>query len=343
MNNGKIKSAIIGSIAALLCCAIVAAGGNTVANKLCDNKLEVAEKSASGSGSSNSESIDADFSGDIAADAGTDSADAADTGDTSADAAADAGTDAAEADSGTDAAADTSSDAAPASSSSSSSSSSSNASSGKKEITLAAGLTSTNKEEVLKFYQLAAAKNESKTFHQTMTLVELNGGSGAVGGAINAFKPIAKRALEKNSNDNQGVPGKPELIKASDWKSAKAVNDGTYTTLNIQVVEQTDGANGKTNEGTVGRSIGVLDGVQRALDDLDGVTVDFSNAKKFNLKYTNAYIKVKVKNSTGEFVKGTGEWHHTVNIEMDGLNVKLAVFNVTLKGASGKVDYLVTY
>ena len=340
MNNGKIKSAIIGSVASLLCCAIVAAGGTTVANKLCDNKLAVAEKSASGSGASNSESIDADTS-DAFADAGTDStaAETADTGDTSADAAEPASADTAS-DSSTDTPAEAASDSAPASSSSSNSGS--KAPSAPKEITLAAGLTSTNKEEVLKFYQLAAAKNESKIYHQSMTLVELNGGSGAVGAAINAFRPIAKRALEKNSDDNPGVPGTPEAIRASDWKSAKAVNDGTYTTLDIRVVEQTDGANGKSNEGPVGRSISVLDGVQTALDELDGVTADFSHAK-FALKYTDAYIKVKIKNSTGEFVKGTGKWHHTVNVAMDNLNVKLSVFNVTLNGASGKVDYLVTY
>ena len=347
MNKSKITTAIINSVAALLCCAIVAVGSTSVANKVCDNKLKVAEKSGAGAGTSYSESVGTDTSADAAAASADGTADAgtADAAAASADGTADAGTaDAGTADAGTADASSQGDQSSSGGSSSSSSSSSGNsgAAAAKKEITLAAGLTSTNKEEVLKFYQLAAAKNESKKFHQTMTLEELNGGSGAVGGAINAFTPIAKRALEKNSNDNDGVPGKPEAIKPSDWKSAKAVNDGTYTTINVQVVEQTDGANGKTNEGTVGRSIGVLDGVQRALDDLDGVTADFSNAQ-FALKYTNAYIKVKIKNSTGEFVQGTGEWHHTVNVEMDNLNVKLAIFNVTLRGASGKVNYLVTY
>lgn len=338
MNKSKITTAIINSVAALLCCAIVVAGSITITNKVCDNKVKVADsKGPGGAGSSYSESVDSGLSDDGAV-SGSDGEAAMNEGEGTLDVSADsASADASSSD------ADASSQSSQGSSGSSSASSSSASNSGSKEITLAAGLTSTNKEEVLKFYQLAAAKNESKTFHQSMTLEELDGGSGAVAAAINAFTPIAKKALEKNSNDSQGVPGKPEAIKASDWKSAKAVNDGTYTTLNIQVVDQTDGPNGKSNEGTVGRSISVLDGVQRALDDLNGVTVDFANATKFNLKYTNAYIKVKIKNSTGEFVKGTGEWHHTVNVEMDGLNVKLAVFNVTLKGAHGKVNYLVTY
>ena len=339
MNNGKITAAIINSAAALLCSVAVAVGGSTVANKVCDNKLAIAGGSASGAGSSYSEQVGTDDSqGSVIV--GENGETTPNDSEGTLDVAVDSASDGTQAES-SDSSAQSSSDSA-ASSSSSSASSQSGSSSAPKEITLAAGLTSTNKEEVLKFYQLAAAKNESKTFHQSMTLEDLQGGKGAVGGLINAFTPIAKKALEKNSNDNQGVPGTPEAIKASDWKSAKAVNDGTYTTLDIRVVDQTDGANGKSHEGPVGRSISVLDGVQRALDDLDGVTVDFSNAK-FALKYTNAYIKVKIKNSTGEFVKGTGEWHHTVNVEMDNLNVKLAVFNVTLRGATGRVNYLVTY
>ena len=339
MNNGKITAAIINSAAALLCCIAVAVGSSTVANKVCDNKLAIADGFASGAGSSYSEQAGTDDSqGSVIV--GENGETTPNDSEGTLDVAVDSASDGTQAES-SDSSAQSSSDSA-ASSSSSSASSQSGSSSAPKEITLAAGLTSTNKEEVLKFYQLAAAKNESKTFHQSMTLEDLQGGKGAVGGLINAFTPIAKKALEKNSNDNQGVPGTPEAIKASDWKSAKAVNDGTYTTLDIRVVDQTDGANGKSNEGPVGRSISVLDGVQRALDDLDGVTADFSNAK-FALKYTNAYIKVKIKNSTGEFVKGTGEWHHTVNVEMDNLNVKLAVFNVTLRGATGRVNYLVTY
>lgn len=339
MNKSKITVAIINSAAALLCCIAVAVGSSTVANKVCDNKLAIADGFASGAGSSYSEQAGTDDSqGSVIV--GENGETTPNDSEGTLDVAVDSASDGTQAES-SDSSAQSSSDSA-ASSSSSSASSQSGSSSAPKEITLAAGLTSTNKEEVLKFYQLAAAKNESKTFHQSMTLEDLQGGKGAVGGLINAFTPIAKKALEKNSNDNQGVPGTPEAIKASDWKSAKAVNDGTYTTLDIRVVDQTDGANGKSNEGPVGRSISVLDGVQRALDDLDGVTADFSNAK-FALKYTNAYIKVKIKNSTGEFVKGTGEWHHTVNVEMDNLNVKLAVFNVTLRGATGRVNYLVTY
>ena len=339
MNKSKITVAIINSAAALLCCIAVAVGSSTVANKVCDNKLAIAGGSASGAGSSYSEQAGTDDSqGSVIV--GENGETTPNDSEGTLDVAVDSASDGAQAES-SDSSAQSSSDSA-ASSSSSSASSQSGSSSAPKEITLAAGLTSTNKEEVLKFYQLAAAKNESKTFHQSMTLEDLQGGKGAVGGLINAFTPIAKKALAKNSNDNPGVPGTPEAIKASDWKSAKAVNDGTYTTLDIRVVDQTDGANGKSNEGPVGRSISVLDGVQRALDDLDGVTADFSNAK-IALKYTNAYIKVKIKNSTGEFVKGTGEWHHTVNVEMDNLNVKLAVFNVTLRGATGRVNYLVTY
>ena len=45
MNKSKITVAIINSAAALLCCIAVAVGSSTVANKVCDNKLAIADAS----------------------------------------------------------------------------------------------------------------------------------------------------------------------------------------------------------------------------------------------------------------------------------------------------------
>lgn len=321
MNKGKIAVAVINSIAALVCCVAIALGGSSITGKICENK----EAIGSMSGGSSS-SVD-DFFADMGDDSSTQNSGGAvavngdatvaqqPTGDTSAVQGGATQTGA-------------------------------NTATGTQEkvITATSGLSSSNKEEVLKYYQLIAAKNEKKIYTTKMSLKDLNGGSGAVGSFISFLKPVGEKALANNSSESEGIPGKPEDIKISDWKRAKAVNDGTYTTIVVQVVDQTDGANGKVNEGTVGRSISVLDGVQTALDEMGGVlSADFANAKDFRIVYKDAYFKIKVKNSTGEFVKGSCEWHHSVNVFMDGLTAKASIFSVTLNGASVVIDYKVTY
>lgn len=330
MNKSKISVAIINCVTAIVCCVAVAVAGSSITKKICDNQKEIATASASAGASA--DNVDDYYSDGDYADASADV-----SGDTAADGTA--STDDVPADGSADAAA--AGDSASGSASGSSSQSAGSASTSK-VITATSGLQSTDKAEVLKYYQLVAAKNEKKTYKTTMTLKSLDGGSGAIGSFISMFEPIAKSALEKNSTENQGVPGVPEQIKVTDWKSATAVNDGTYTTLNIQVAPQTDGANGKTHEGPVGRSISVLDGVQAAVDQLEGFTADFENGK-VALNYKNAYIKVKIKNSTGEFVKGSCEWHHEVNVTLDNLAVKVSFIKVTLNGAKGVVDYKVNY
>lgn len=334
MNKSKISVAIINSVAALVCCVAVAVAGTTITQKICDNKKEIATASASDSAEISADDGEDYYSDGTAADASADVSDdvssdgAVSTDDTSADASADVA-----------ASGDSASGSASSGSSSQSAGSSASTS---KVITATSGLQSSDKAEVLKYYQLVAAKNEKKTYKTTMTLKKLDGGSGAIGSFLSMFEPIAKSALEKNSTESQGVPGEPGMIKVTDWKSATAVNDGTYTTLNIQVVPQTDGPNGKVHEGTVGRSISVLDGVQAAVDQLDGFSADFENGK-LALNYKNAYIKVKVKNSTGEFVKGSCEWHHEVNVDIDHLEAKMGAIPLKLQGAKGVVDYKVAY
>ncbi|MGN1169167.1 MAG: hypothetical protein ACI4RB_03505 [Acutalibacteraceae bacterium] len=331
MNKSKISVAIINCVTALVCCVAVAVAGSSITKKICDNQKEIATASASAGESA--DNVDDYYSDGDYADASADV-----TGDTAADGTV--STDDVSADGSADTA--TAGDSASDSASSGSSSQSAGSASTSKVITATSGLQSTDKAEVLKYYQLVAAKNEKKTYKTTMTLKSLNGGSGFVGSVISAFESIAKKALDKNSTENQGVPGVPEKIKVTDWKSATAVNDGTYTTLNIQVVPQTDGPNGKVHEGTVGRSISVLDGVQAAVDQLDGFSADFENGK-LALNYKNAYIKVKIKNSTGEFVKGACEWHHEVNVDIDHLEAKMGAIPLKLQGAKGVVDYKVNY
>lgn len=326
MNRSKITVTVINCITALVCCVSVAVAGMTVTNRICENQKNIAEVSANGSSASQSE-----FSSDESYDAsGEENSGSSDSADVNTDSGS-ADTSEGENSQGSD-----------QQSGSESNSGSASGSTAAKNITATSGLQSTNKSEVLKYYKLVAKVNEKNTCKTQMKLVELTGGSGFVGSVISSVKPIAESALAKNSNEWQGIAGDPQKIKESDWKSATAVNDGTYTTLNIKVVSQTDGPNGKTHEGSVGRSMSVLDGVQAAINEMNGVSADFENGK-VSLVYDNAYIKVKIKNSTGEFVKGACEWHYRVNVNLDDLSVKVIGIPAHLKGAKGIVDYTVTY
>lgn len=331
-NKGAIKPSIIRNIAAIICCVTLIVTSTSIANKVCDNKTALAQGSGTGA-AAGEEDIDALF-----ADAGYVEDGAASADGTSVD-----GTDTATGDTGTATGDAGSASSSTGGSASTGGSSSTSAKAAQKEITLTSGLQSANIAEIQKYYKLVAAKNaKAGNFVTKMTMTSLDGGSGAVGGLISAFKPIATSALEKNSTTSDNLPGKADTILEADWQRAVAVNDGTYTTLTIQLVNQTDGANGKCYEGTVGRSIGVLDGVQTALDNLPGVSADFAGSN-FSLLYDNAYIKIKVKNSTGELVKGANTWHYRVNVNLDNLTVKVGIISATLKGAKGTIDYTITH
>lgn len=324
MNNSKITVSIIKSVTALACCASLAIGAAKLTDTVCDAQKNIAAVSSgeasSASGSEGILSPDA-----IAGDALSQDSGNADFSD------------------------DTQSPEQGGEQSSDSTASAENKDSGSaaqtqtaKNISLKSGLNSTNKSEVLKFYQLAAKKNSDKKVKKSLVLVSMEGGKGISDSAISFFEPIAKKALEANSNKEEAFPGKPEKIIADDWLSATATSDGTYTTLNIKVKPQTDGPYGQEFDGSVGRSMGVLNGFGRAVDEMSMVSADFKNGK-VDIKYQNPVIKVKIKNSTGELVKGACEWSYRTHPTLYYLDAKVTVFNVHLEGANGYIDYILKY
>lgn len=323
MNNSKITVSIIKSVTAILCCASLAIGAAKLTDKVCDTQKNIAAVS-SGEAAHVSGGED-DFSSDI------------NSGDTSA---ADGNT--ADVSDGADSSEQNGSQASDSASSDKNKNSSGSAEATAKKISLADGLTSTDKAEVLKFYQLAAKKNADKKVKKSLVLVSMEGGKGISDSAISFFEPIAKKALEANSNKEEAFPGKPAKITADDWLSATATNDGTYTTLNIKVKPQTDGPYGQEFEGSVGRSMGVLNGFGRAVDEMSMVSADFKNGK-VDIQYLNPVIKIKVKNATGELVKDACEWSYRTHPTLYYLDAKVTVFNVHLEGANGYIDYILKY
>lgn len=214
-------------------------------------------------------------------------------------------------------------------------------SSAPKKIALKNGLNSTDVSEVLEFYKLAAAKNIGNHYHKQMNLISMYGGE-KYDKYISVFEPIAKKAIANNIIDDDPLPGAPQEIKVSDWKSAKAVTDGKYTTVTAEIVPQTDGANGTLYGGPVGRSICVLDGFDTAVNEMPVVSADFENGN-VQIEYLNPSISVKINNSTGKFVKGHCKWHYLVHPSLYHLNGKIIGFNITIKNAEGYIDYTVSY
>ncbi len=329
-NKGMIAPTVIKSITAVLCSAAISLTGLSITTKVCENEKALAEKA----GTTASVPVSADDS-------------FADSDNTVNDEISETENTVSENDETTSAndnnAEDNSAQESTGSTDSEKEKKTEKEKKAEKEITLTSGLQSTDKSEVLKYYKLVAAENaKNGNFQSKMTMTSLDGGKGAVGAVISAFKPIAVSALKKNSTVADVIPGAPDKITEADWEKATAVNDGKYTTLTIQVKNQTDGADGKVNEGSVGRSIGVLDGIQQALDNLSGVSADFENGQ-FSLDYKDAYIKVKVDNATGKLVKDSCKWHYIVNVNMDLLEVKVTFIPATLNGGKGTVDYMVSY
>ncbi len=199
------------------------------------------------------------------------------------------------------------------------------------------GLNSTNIEEVVAYYNAAHAntKNAPKG-HQTMKLDGEITGDGAIGALLKVLSPIAKSALERNSTDTDYVPGHPP-IKASDVKSAKATSSNGVTTIDIQLKDQTDGPSASDKDGPVGRGVGTLGNIEKAVDELGGSIESGRDTAK--LTYNNAYIKATIDENTNTVTGGT--WHHLVNVHIGDANVKLKGLPFHLQNIKAKVDYTV--
>ncbi len=334
MADGKIKATVIKSVAALLCTAIAAYSGITTTNKICENNLKISsgavEKADNGT-SSVQQSDDWQYADTTADETAVSDDFTADTDDGTADAEVyDIPEDNTSSQGGT--------------TEQKTQSSSQKTEAAKKKITLTGGLSSNKKEEVLEYYKLVSKKNEKLLYQKTLTLVSIDQGKtlNISDKWMERFTSVAKKALAKNTVDNEPYPGKYENIRPSDWQSATAVNDGTYTTLNIKVVPQTDGYDGKIFEGTCGRSMSVLDGIDRALQDMVAFKVDFSNTD-MKIYYQNPVIKMKVKNATGELVKGGCEWSYRTVVDIQSMDASFIGINISLKEAGGVVDYSVKY
>jgi len=203
-----------------------------------------------------------------------------------------------------------------------------------------AGLTSTDKAEVLAYYNAALAKSKNTKCTQTMRLVDGSlGGDGAVGAILKVLEPAAKNALAKNSHERDNLPGQPDKypLTVADVKSAKAVSSNGVTKIRIDLNQQVDGPNGDgDNGGPVARGVGTLGSIDNALSEMGATLTDGRDTVK--LTYNDAYIMVEINESTGKITKGT--WHQMTNIFIGNAKAKLGI-SATLKNFKGQVEFKV--
>ena len=202
-----------------------------------------------------------------------------------------------------------------------------------------AGLNSTNAEEVVAYYNAAVKKtNDSKKAPKGHSTMKLDGGitgDGAIGAILKVLSPAAEKALAKNSVETDYIPGKG-MLKASDVTKAQATSKNGVTTIVIQLKDQTDGPKVESTEGPVGRGIGTLGNIDKALSELGAEITEGKDTVK--LTYTNAYIKCTINESTGMITGGT--WHYLVKIFVGDAKAKLGI-SANLKNLKAAVDYTV--
>ncbi len=201
--------------------------------------------------------------------------------------------------------------------------------------------SSWNTAKIVEYYKTAVNNTEKKNVKskQTMSLKQLDGGSGVVGKLITAIKPIGEKALAKNSTEFDGITGNTSHLSASDIQSAKAYKSGNYIVIEMKMKDQTDGPKGK-DTGTVANAIGTLGSIDKAIKELNGVEVDYSQGN-ITLKYTDATVKVKINPTTGVIEKGS--WGHNVNVTLTNVTAKVAIIKATLNGSKMVIGYNIAF
>ena len=193
------------------------------------------------------------------------------------------------------------------------------------------------KAEIVNYYKKACNNSKGVKSVQKMTLREnftAKLDNDAWNFAIDIAMPIIRAALKANSTEFDGITGGYNDLVPSDVKSAKAYKDGKDTIIEMTLVEQKDDAYGDTFKGTVGHGISVVGNIAVVADNFPDWYIGFDTAF-IELHYKNPVIKVRI-NEKGVIEKGT--WSYVVHITVKDLLIE----KVTLKDASGDVDYVIT-
>lgn len=204
------------------------------------------------------------------------------------------------------------------------------------------GLNSEDAAAVVAFYNAAvnATKDKAPKGNSKMKLVDGSlKGDGAIGALLKVLEPAAVKALAKNSNPTDHIPGNETELLVTDVKSATATSKNGVTTVKITLKDQVDGSDGDPhNGGSVARGIGTLGSIDGALGEI-GAELS-SGRDTVKLTYNNAYLNVKIDEATGKITGGT--WHYVVNIFVGNAKAKISIVSATLKNFKGQIDYTIS-
>lgn len=235
-----------------------------------------------------------------------------------------------------DSSSSSSSNSSSSSSKSSSSKSSSSSSSNSKSSSSSKQQTGNSTSDIVaKYVSAAKATDKNVKVTVTKTLVKLNGGDAGLGGLISALEGAAKNILADKSGTETGVRGNLDLITVNDFSKVTSSNDGSFTTVNMTIKDYTATADGRSNEGSVGHVIGVLDTIKEATDPMGMEAVgDTSNIR---LKYSNAKVTAKINNKTNKIV--SAKWEYDVDVVIPDNKVKFKGVTLTLRNANVVIHY----
>ncbi len=166
--------------------------------------------------------------------------------------------------------------------------------------------------EIVDYYKMAAQKSHAGTKSQHKIKIEkikVNGKE------FDGITNLMDKLLANNSEDKDGITGGYESLMAEDVKSARAYKTGNNTVIEMDMKDQVSGPAESDKSGSVGHAItvvGDISAVTKQITDL-GFPLDI-NEKETKIYYTNATVKVVI-NENGKIVNGTWEYTVEISLQ----------------------------
>lgn len=192
-------------------------------------------------------------------------------------------------------------------------------------------------EKIIEEYKNAARKsNATAKSTQLITIKDMSVNDGEYQSVMSFIKNIIGKFLESNSKETVGITGGFENLAPEDVSSAKAYKNGSNTTVEFALVDQTSGVKEDALSGSVGHAITAVGDISTVVEDLAnrGLPLELSE-EETKIYYTNASVKVVI-NENGEIISGT--WKYTVEINM----INFKAFGQNVNKASIIMDNTIT-
>jgi len=163
----------------------------------------------------------------------------------------------------------------------------------------------TDRAQVLAIYRQVANANQNLDLRRVMNVTEYPSF------IPNNWRHVIDMALLMDGDNNTGLPGNPAAITANDLVSARSEthNNGRTRVITLVPRDQTDGPTGAANNGSVGRTIGVLGAdVTEVLNSifngipLLGPMIGALGTLAVQVRYTNPRIELRVNTADNSII-----------------------------------------